>query len=115
MRRNVTHPDDTYLSPYDTTTIEEEPDTKHKRDLYMVAKRITTTEAQLKRHLSELGIPCSDDLLSVTISDNRPIGRHPIDTPTARRAKTAQRNLRSAYQQWDRLCKRQKEAIESTS
>jgi len=99
MRHNTLHPDETPLDPYTPRELQQEPETRYKRDLYMVAKRLRTTEAQLKKYLSQLNIAHSDDLLSVTISRNQAMVRSPTRLPTGERAKSAQTNLQSIYQQ----------------
>lgn len=115
MRHNTHHPDETALDPYTPRELQQEPETQYKRDLYMVAKRLRTTEAQLKEYLSQLNIAPSDDLLSVTISRNQAMIRSPRKLPTVRRAKTAQTNLRSIYQQWAELCEKHRSVANTQS
>lgn len=49
--KETPHPKDTPLDPYSRREMAELEETPHKRTLQTTAKKIETTEAQLKRYL----------------------------------------------------------------
>lgn len=102
--RRTPHPDDTPLDPYNPHSLQREPETRYKRDLLLVAKKIRTTEAQLKSELSKLGKAHRDDLRDVPIDKHREMVQDPMNFPAAKRASTAQSNLDSHYDRWATLC-----------
>jgi len=104
--RGVPHPDETPISPYDKRQLRGLEETEHKRTLLTVAKKIRTTEAQLESELRKLGVSSRDNLLDVSINKNHRMVRDPTSVPAARRAETAQSNLRSHYQRWAQVCEK---------
>jgi len=98
------HPDETPISPYDKRELSELEETRHKRPLHLTAKNIRTTEAQLKSMLSKIGKSTQGDLRNVNINSRRAMAHNPTSFPTAQRAETTQRNLRTHYGRWADLC-----------
>jgi len=109
--RYTPHPSETPIDPYNETELRELEESRYKRDLLLVAKKIRTTEAQLRRHLSRLGKSSSDDPRKAVINVNRIMVMRPGQLPTARRAKTAQNNLDNHYRRWAMLCEEHLRAI----
>jgi len=114
-RRGVPHPDDTPISPYDEQELRDLEATQYERTLVAVAKKIRTTEAQLKSELRRLGIAPRDNLLDVSINKHQRIFRDPTSAPAARRAESAQSNLRSHYQRWAELCEKHLRAVNASN
>jgi len=102
--RTTPHPDETPISPYDTRELGELPFTNHRRTLLMVAQSIRSTEAQLKSQLSKLGKSTQGDMRNETINTNQIMIQKPHLLADARRAQTAQQNLRTHYRKWANLC-----------
>lgn len=113
-RRGTPHPDETPISPYDKQELRDLEGTEHKRTLVAVAKKIRTAEAQLKRELQKLGLNGRDNLLGVSINKSRRMVRNPASVPAARRAETAQSNLRTHYQRWAELCEQHLRAVKAS-
>lgn len=103
-RRETPHPDETPLDPYSPRELIEEPETEFKRTLIMFAKKIRTCEAQLKSELATMGKPQLNDLRKATINVRHEMVHNPANYPAAKRASTAQSNLRSHYDRWATLC-----------
>jgi hypothetical protein len=112
-RRGTPLPDKTPISPYDKRELRELDKTQYKRTLLAIAKKIRTTEAQLERELRKLGLSASDNLLDVSINRHRRMAHSPTSVPSARRAETAQSNLRSHYQRWAELCEKHLRATQT--
>lgn len=110
-RGRIPHPDETPFDPHSPRELDAEPETKFKRPLLMVAKKIRTTEAQLKSELSKAGVATSDDLRDVTINPQREMVMNPVKYPALKRAKTAQSNLESYYRRWATLCEKHSSAV----
>lgn len=110
-RGRTPHPDDTPLDPYSPRELDAEPETEFKRPLLMVAKKIRTTEAQLKGNLSDAGVVASGDLRDVTINPQREMVMNPAKYPASKRASTAQSNLESHYRRWATLCEKHSSAV----
>lgn len=114
-RRGVPHPDDTPISPYDKRELRDLEATQHERTLLAVAKKIRTTEAQLKSELRKLGLSPQDNLLDVSINKRQRMVRDPASVPAARRAESAQSNLRSHYRRWAELCEKHLRAANASN
>lgn len=110
-RGRTPHPDETPLGPYSPRELDAEPETEFKRPLLMIAKKIRTTEAQLKSNLSKAGVAASDDLRDATINPQREMVLNPATYPASKRAKTAQSNLESHYRRWATLCEKHSAAV----
>jgi hypothetical protein len=104
--RDTPHPKDTPLDPYSRREMTESEETSHKRALLATAKKIETTEAQLKKYLRQLGKPTPEDLRDVSIQPRMEMATNTMRGPIARRAKTAQRNLDTHYRKWADLCEK---------
>lgn len=111
-RGRTPHPDDTPLDPYSPRELDAEPETEFKRPLLMIAKKIRTTEAQLKSSLSKAGVATSDDLRDATVNPQREMVLNPAAYPASKRAKTAQSNLESHYRRWATLCEKHSAAVQ---
>lgn len=114
-RRGVPHPDETPINPYDERELRDLEATQHERTLVAVAKKIRTAEAQLKSELRTLGISPRDNLLNVSINKHQRMVRDPASVPAARRAESAQSNLRSHYRQWAELCEKHLRAVNASN
>jgi hypothetical protein len=77
----------------------------------MIAKKIRTTEAQLKSNLSKAGVATSDDLRDATVNPQREMVLNPAKYPASKQAKTAQSNLESHYRRWATLCEKHSAAV----
>jgi hypothetical protein len=104
--KETPHPKDTPLDPYSRREMAELEETPHKRTLQATAKKIETTEAQLKRYFRELGKPTPEDLRDVSIQPRKEMMTNTMKGPIARRTKTAQRNLDTHYRKWADLCEK---------
>ncbi|QLH82140.1 hypothetical protein [Halosimplex pelagicum] len=112
--RGVPHPDETPISPYNKQELRDLERTEHKRTLLAFAKKIRTTEAQLKSELRKLGLSRRDNLLDVPINKNQRMVQDPTSLPAARRAETAQSNLRNHYQRWAQVCEQHIQAAKAS-
>lgn len=106
------HPDNTPLDPYSPRELDAEPETKFKRPLLMIAKKIRTTEARLKSNLSKAGVATSGDPRDAISNPQREMVLNPAKYPTSKRAKTAQSNLKSHYRRWATLCEKHSLAVQ---
>lgn len=111
-RGQTPHPDETPLDPYSPRELDAKPATEFKRPLLMVAKKIRTTETQLKSSLSKAGVAASGDLRDATINPQREMVLNPAKYPASKRAKTAQSNLESHYRRWATLCEKHSTAVQ---
>lgn len=114
-QRSQPHPDNTPLDPHDKQALQELDYTKHKRPLLMTAKKIRTTEAQLARELKTLGLSSGKPLVDVSLQINHRLIHSPHSVPAARRAQSAQSNLRQHYRRWEALCQKHQQSQSSTN
>jgi hypothetical protein len=113
--KETPHPKDTPLDPYSRREMAELEETPHKRTLQATAKKIETTEAQLKRYLRQLGKPIPGDLRDVSIQPRMEMATNTMRGPIARRARTAQQNLETHYRKWADLCEKHLREVNSNS
>jgi hypothetical protein len=88
----------------------------HERTLRSVRSQIDSSEAILRRYLRELGVSTSSDLARVSIPTHVQY-RDPFAFDRARRARTAQSNLRSRRQYFCQVYaehRRRKQKTETT-
>jgi len=105
-RRGVPHPGDTPISPYDKRELRDLEQTGYKRTLAAVAEKIRGTEAHLERELQKLGFNPQDNLLDVSINEQRVIAHDPTLLQDAQLAEKSQSNLRDYYERWAELCEK---------
>lgn len=104
--QHTPHPDKTPIDPYHADLTEELEESSHKRALIMRAQNIRSTEAQLKKQLSQMQKGTTPDLRDVSINPRELMVKGFPHAHIARRARTAQQNLRTHYQSWATLCER---------
>jgi len=94
----------------------DENPTGHERTLRSLRSQIDSSEAILKRYLRELGVSTVGDLVHVSIPTHVQY-RDPFAFDRARRARTAQSNLRSRRQRFCQVYaehRRRKQKTETT-
>lgn len=100
--------DDLPLDPTDGRALDRElnkyPDTGLERDLKAVAGNIRSAIAAGQKNLRQTTQRGGSDLQGATINPNQEMVRNPGGYPSARRAKTHQRNLKTNINRFADLC-----------
>lgn len=114
-RRGTPKPEDTPLDPSDKRALERElsqyPDTGLEREVFNLAKQIRSAEARAQSQLRKTTQSTAGDIRDATINRRREMMRPMGNPPAARRAKSAQSNLKTLHRRWADLVERYFNAV----